>query len=131
WYYPGDLASIDKDGFVFLKGRSGLEVISRNGIELFAAEIEAVMAQHASVAEVAVVGVPRATSGEELVALVVPRGQAQHEALAQHCVNRLPVERRPDTVYYANALPKTPAGKLDRAAVKAVVMDQVRRRIGS
>ncbi|HLZ06410.1 MAG TPA: class I adenylate-forming enzyme family protein [Bradyrhizobium sp.] len=131
WYYPGDLACLDQDGFVYLKGRSGTEVISRDGIELFAAEIEAVIAQHASVAEVAIVGVPRAVAGEELVALVVPRGQAQHEALAQHCVSRLPVERRPDTVYYANALPKTGAGKLDRASVKAIVMDQVRRRIGS
>jgi acyl-coenzyme A synthetase/AMP-(fatty) acid ligase len=130
WYYPGDLASIDADGLVYLKGRSGTEVISRQNIELFAPEIEAVIARHASVAEVAVVGVPRATAGEELVALVVPRGQAQHEALAQYCVSFLPIERRPDTVYYANALPKTGAGKLDRATVKAIVMDQVRRRIG-
>ena len=129
WYYPGDLATIDEDGFVYLKGRSGADIISRNGIELFAAEIEAVMAQHASVAEVAVVGVPRAAAGEELVALVVPRGQAQHEALAQHCVRLLAAERRPDTIYYANALPKTAAGKLDRASVKAIVMDQVRRRV--
>lgn len=137
WYYPGDLASIDEDGFVYLKGRSGTEVISREGIELFAPEIEAVMAQHASVAEVAIVAVPRGAGAQgivqagaqELVALVVPRGQAEHEALAQHCVRHLPVERRPDTVYYANALPKTGAGKLDRAAVKAIVMEQVRRRM--
>jgi acyl-coenzyme A synthetase/AMP-(fatty) acid ligase len=130
WYYPGDLAAIDKDGFVYLKGRSGADIINRNGVELFAAEIEAVVARHASVAEVAVVGVPRAGSGEELVALVVPRGKAQHEALAQHCTRLLAAERRPDTVYYANALPKTAAGKLDRASVKAIVMDQVRRRVG-
>jgi acyl-coenzyme A synthetase/AMP-(fatty) acid ligase len=130
WYYPGDLAAIDKDGLVYLKGRSNAEVISRDGIELFAAEIEAVIARHAGVVEVAVVGVPRAGAGEELVALVVPRGQASHEALAQHCVNLLPAERRPDTIYYANALPKTAAGKLDRAGVKAIVMDQVRRRVG-
>ena len=43
----------------------------------------------------------------------------------------LPLERRPDTVYYANALPKTPAGKLDRATVKTIVMDQIRRRVGA
>jgi acyl-coenzyme A synthetase/AMP-(fatty) acid ligase len=130
WYYPGDLASIDEEGFVYLKGRSGVDVIRRAGGDLLAAEIETVMAQHVSVAEVAVVGVPRGAGGDELIALVVPCGQAQHAALAQHCVSRLPVERRPDTVYYANALPKTQAGKLDRAAVKAMATEQVRRRLG-
>jgi long-chain acyl-CoA synthetase len=129
WYYPGDFAYLDEAGYVFLKGRGTVDVISRDGIDLFATEIEAVIAQHASVAEIAIVGVPRAVPGEEIVALVVPRGDAQHEALAQHCRTRLPTERRPDTVYYANALPKTAAGKLDRARVKAIVMDQIQRRI--
>ena len=75
WYYPGDLASIDQDGYIFLKGRT-VNVIFRNGMELFVQEIEEVIATHPSVTEVAVGGVPRGGAGEELVAIVVPHGQA-------------------------------------------------------
>jgi acyl-coenzyme A synthetase/AMP-(fatty) acid ligase len=48
WYYPGDPAHIDEAGYIFLKGRS-IDVISRNGVEIFATEIEAVIAQHPDV----------------------------------------------------------------------------------
>jgi acyl-coenzyme A synthetase/AMP-(fatty) acid ligase len=134
WYYPGDAAHLDEAGYIFLKGRS-IDVINRNGVEIFATEIEAVIAQHPTVAEVAVVGVPRLMTGrmpqDELVALVVPRGQVQHEALARHCRSRLPQERWPDRVLYAQALPKTSAGKLDRARVKAIVTDELARRAGA
>jgi acyl-coenzyme A synthetase/AMP-(fatty) acid ligase len=130
WFYPGDSACLDEAGYIFLKGRAG-DVIRRNGIEIFAAEIEAVMAQHHTVVEAAVVGVPRPVPGDEIVALVVPRGPVQHEALAQHCKSRLPPERWPDAVFYAQALPKTAAGKIDRARVKAIVIGEIARRAGT
>jgi acyl-coenzyme A synthetase/AMP-(fatty) acid ligase len=131
WYYPGDAAHLDEAGYIFLKGRS-IDVINRNGVEIFAIEIEAVIAQHPDVAEVAIIGVPRLMSGrtpiDQIVALVVPRGQVQHEAVLEHCRSRLPTERWPDAVYYALALPKTAAGKLDRAQVRTIVMDEIARR---
>jgi long-chain acyl-CoA synthetase len=134
WYYPGDYAHIDDDGFIFLKGRSA-DVIQRNGIDIFAAEVEAAIAEHPSVAEVAVVGVSRQSPGRApvatMVALVVPRGQAQHEALVQHCHNRLPAERWPDMVFYAQVLPKTAAGKLDRVQVTRMVQNEIERRAGA
>ena len=127
WWYPGDYGHIDEAGYIFLTGRA-TEVIKRKGEALFAPDIEAVIAAHPSVAEVAVVGVPGAQSGEGLVALVVPRGKAQHEALARHCRSRLPPERWPDRVFYAQALPKTAAGKLDRRRVTELVMAEINRR---
>ncbi len=129
WHYPGDNALLDAGGYIHIRGRSA-DVIQRNGVEISATEIEAVIAQHASVSEVAVVGVPRPLPGDEVVALVVPRGPAQHEALAQHCQNRLPRERWPDRVFYTGALPKTSGGKLDRTEVKAMVMAEISRRAG-
>ena len=123
WYYPGDRARIDQAGYIFLQGRSS-DAIRRAGSEFFPVEIEAVMAEHSSVAEVAVVGVPGPLREDEIVALVVPRGRAEHDALAAHCRSRLHPERRPDRVYYADALPKTAAGKLDRVRVRAIVMQQ-------
>jgi acyl-coenzyme A synthetase/AMP-(fatty) acid ligase len=126
WYYPGDLGHMDAAGYVFLKGRDA-DVITRGGHQLFAADIESVIALHPAVAEVAVVGVPRPFSGDELVALVVERGEGQHEALAQHCRTQLPAARWPDRVFYAPFLPKTPAGKLDRNRVKDMVMNEIER----
>ena len=126
WYYPGDLAHLDEDGYIFLKGRA-VDVIYRGGSELFAGDIEAVIALHPAVAEVAIVGVPRALSGDELVALVVARAQGQHEAIAQHCRARLPAAHWPDRVFYAPFLPKTPGGKLDRGRIKEMIVNEIQR----
>ncbi len=126
WYYPGDHGHIDAAGYIFLQGR-GADVIERDGQQLFAPDIESVIALHPAVAEVAVVGIPRPFSGDELVALVVARGEPQHEAVAQHCRTRLPAGRWPDRVFYAPSLPKTPAGKLDRNRVKDLVMNAIQR----
>jgi long-chain acyl-CoA synthetase len=126
WYYPGDCARIDREGYIFLQGRYS-DAIRRAGSEVFPSEIEAAMAEHFSVAEVAVVGVPGPLREDEMVALVVPRGRADHEALAVHCRSRLPPERRPDRVFYADTLPRTAAGKLDRVRVRAIVMQQTER----
>jgi acyl-coenzyme A synthetase/AMP-(fatty) acid ligase len=133
WFYPGDSGHLDEAGYVFLKGRDS-DVIRRRGAAIFAAEIEAVIAQHPGVTEVAVVGVPRQAIGvfeEELVALVATRGEIRHEALAQHCQARLPSEHWPDRLFYAPALPKTAGGKLDRARVRAIVLDQIASRGGA
>jgi acyl-coenzyme A synthetase/AMP-(fatty) acid ligase len=129
WYYPGDLASIDADGYIFLKGRSA-DIIFRNGVEVFAQEIEEVMAVHPSVREVAVVGVPRNGPGEEMVAIVVAHGQAQHDALAEHCRAKLPSERWPDRVFYAQSLPRTPGGKIDRGQIKQIAITETQRQAG-
>jgi long-chain acyl-CoA synthetase len=129
WYYPGDFAHIDDAGYIFLRGRAA-EVITRNGVALFAVEIERVIALHPSVAEVAIVGVPRPVPGDELVGLVVPRGEAQHEALAQHCRLQLPAERWPDRIFYAQSLPLTAGGKLDRGRVREMVMNEIQRQTG-
>ena len=126
WYYPGDLGHTDAAGYIFLKGRDA-DVIARGGDKLFAAEIESIIALHPSVTEVAVVGVPRPFGGDELVALVVERGQGQHEALAAHCRSQLPAARWPDRVFYTPFLPKTPAGKLDRNRIKDMVMNEIER----
>jgi acyl-coenzyme A synthetase/AMP-(fatty) acid ligase len=126
WYYPGDIGHRDEAGYIYLKGRPE-DVIHRDGQELFAADIESVIALHSSVAEVAVVAVPRPFAPDELVALVVARQEGQHEALAAHCQARLPAGRWPERVFYAPSLPKTPAGKLDRNRVKDLVMNEIDR----
>jgi long-chain acyl-CoA synthetase len=130
WYYPGDIGYLDAEGYIFIKGRT-VDLIQRPGGDIYSSDIEAVIAQHPTVQEVAAVGLPRASGpGEEIVAVVVTRGEAQHEALAQHCRTKLPPERWPDRVFYTQSLPKTPGGKLDRMQVKSMANVEIKRRAG-
>jgi len=130
WYYPADNVHLDAAGYIRIGGRSA-DMVRRKGVEFFATEIEAVIAQHPNIAEVAVVGVPRPVGGDEVVALVVPRGPGEHAALAQYCQSRLPQDRWPDRVFYTASLPKTASSKLDRSAIKALVMTEISRRVGT
>ncbi|HMK66942.1 MAG TPA: class I adenylate-forming enzyme family protein [Stellaceae bacterium] len=119
WFYPGDLASIEAENFLVLKGRSS-DLIVRRGIEIQPTEIEAVLVEHPAVAEAAVCGKPSLSIGEEVIALVVSRGESQHEDLSQHLLGRLPQEKLPDRIIYTQALPKTSIGKVNRQEVKAM-----------
>ncbi|MFX6980546.1 hypothetical protein ABTH98_20195, partial [Acinetobacter baumannii] len=65
WFYPGDLAAIDADGFVCLRGRREAGII-RGGINISPAEIEAVLTAHPAVLEAAIVPRASAALGEEV-----------------------------------------------------------------
>ena len=121
WYYPGDRAIMDEAGYIYLKGRAS-DLIVRRGVEILPSEVEAVVASHDSVAEVVVVGRPAPGIGEEVVALVVARGEPKHEDLTQHCVGRLAPEKVPGQIVYAKALPKTANGKFNIAEIKALAL---------
>ena len=121
WYYPGDLASLDGEGYLHLRGRSS-DLIAGDGVEFLPNEVEAVLAAHASVVEAAVVGRPARDGHEEAVAVVATRGAPEHEAIAAHLMQHLPPAKRPRQIVYAKALPRTPNGKIDRVAVKRMAI---------
>ncbi len=127
WYYPGEFGYLDGDGYLFLKGRVS-DVVRRSGIELFPTEIEEALASHPGVREAAVVGVPSAPHGHELVAVVVKEGEPSHNDIAQHCRARLTPEKWPDRIFYAAALPMTSGGKPDRVQVRTMVQEEIARR---
>jgi acyl-CoA synthetase (AMP-forming)/AMP-acid ligase II len=125
WCYTGDIGHLDADGFLYLKGR-GTDIIRRGGIDLFAPEIEAALIAHPAVADAAVVGLPRAGRGDEVVAFVVKRGDLAHDDLARHIRARLTQGRYPDRVFYLDALPRIPGGKVNRIRLMEVAAEQVR-----
>ena len=110
---------LDEDGYLFLSDRRA-DLILSGGVNLYPAEIEAVLAQHPDVAEVAVVGVPHAEMGEQVHAGVVPRGGAALEAAALDgwCRDRLAGPKRPRSWEVAEELPRSEAGKLLRRILK-------------
>jgi acyl-CoA synthetase (AMP-forming)/AMP-acid ligase II len=129
-YYPGDIGVIDAHGYLHLKGRIS-DLISRRGIDIYPAEIESVLAAHPNVAEAAVVGILGAGGQEQVVAVIVPRGEADLESVAQHIRAHLRPEKHPNQLFWANAIPKTGPGKIDKATLRVNVMNRMKSAVPS
>lgn len=114
WYYPGDLASIDADGFVFLQGRVK-DMIIRGGVNIFPRDVEKVLLECGGVTDAAVIGTPSREFGEELVAFVVSPSGVTREALLAHCAAHLAPYKVPRRVLFVDGLPRNSSGKLVKA----------------
>ena len=75
WLHTGDIGRMDEDGFFFFTSRLK-RMIKSSGFNVFPSQVEAALHEHPSVAEVCVVGVPDASQGERVVAVVVPADEA-------------------------------------------------------
>jgi acyl-CoA synthetase (AMP-forming)/AMP-acid ligase II len=109
WYRTGDLADVDDEGYVTIVGRAG-DLIRSGGEAIVPGEVEAVVAEHPAVAEVAVVGLADPSWGEIVCAVVVPTADADAptvDELAAHCEGRLAKFKRPRRVVAVDAIPRT------------------------
>jgi acyl-CoA synthetase (AMP-forming)/AMP-acid ligase II len=121
WIRTGDLARIDERGLVCLAGRS-TEMFIRGGYNVYPAEVEATLAAHPGVAEVAVVPRPDPVMGEIGVAVVAPADPAAPPSLADvrdFLAGRLAGYKLPEALRVVPELPLTPMQKLDRRALVA------------
>ncbi len=121
WLRTGDLGRIDTNGLLRLAGRSK-EMFIRGGYNVFPAEVEAELAGHPLVADVAVVPRPDDVMGEIGVAVVVPidRDHAPTlEDLRVHLAERVARYKHPEAIRIVDALPLTSMHKLDRTALAA------------
>ena len=120
WFYPGDLACILDSGHVVLRGRDK-DVINRGGVNIYPAEIEAILIQIASIREVAVLGEPSKKYGETVVACIVCDEPVAEAILDQHCKNNLAPYKVPSRYLLTDNLPKKPSGKLDKERLLALL----------
>jgi acyl-CoA synthetase (AMP-forming)/AMP-acid ligase II len=121
WLRTGDLARIDDRGLVRLAGRRR-EMFIRGGYNVYPAEVEAALAAHPGVADVAVVPRPDPVMGEIGVAVVVPADPAAPPTLAgirEFLAGRIAAWKQPEAVRVVAGLPLTPMQKLDRRALVA------------
>ncbi len=119
WLRTGDLARLDERGLVRLAGRAK-EMFIRGGYNVYPAEVEAALAAHPAVAEVAVVPRPDPVMGEVGVAVVVPRDPAAPPSLDDlggFLDGRVAAYKRPEALRIVDALPLTPMQKIDRRAL--------------
>ena len=110
----GDLGRLDDEGYLYLEGRRQDLVIS-GGVNVYPAEVEAVLARAPGVAEVAVFGVEDEDWGQRLCAAVV--GDAGEEVLRRHAEAHLAPYKRPKTYLWLEELPRSATGKLLRRAL--------------
>ncbi|QYJ04798.1 acyl--CoA ligase [Nocardioides panacisoli] len=107
----GDHGRIDEDGYVHLEGRRE-DLIITGGVNVYPAEVEAVLSEHPDVADVAVYGVPDPEWGHRVCAAVV--GGADEEALRDFARERLVPAKRPKDYRTLTSLPRTSTGKVQR-----------------
>lgn len=107
----GDVGRLDGDGYLYLEGRRE-DLVITGGVNVYPAEVEAVLARVAGVDEVAVFGVEDEDWGQRLCAAVVG-GASEHE-LRRHVDEHLAPYKRPKTYVRLPVLPRTPTGKLLR-----------------
>jgi acyl-CoA synthetase (AMP-forming)/AMP-acid ligase II len=119
WLRTGDLARVDREGYIFIVDRKK-EMLVSGGFNVYPSEVESVLAQHPAVYEVCVVGVPDDHWGETVKAVVVLREGAKSTdgEIMDFCRGRLADFKRPRSVDFVPQLPKNGNGKLSRKDVR-------------
>lgn len=124
WYRTGDLGRLDVHGRLYVCGRLE-DVVNRGGIKVACAEVDAALARHPGLADAAVIPVDDPVLGEAICACVVPvDGELPPLAgVRDFLAAGLARHKLPDEVRVVASIPRSPAGKLDRAALTAVAAD--------
>jgi O-succinylbenzoate-CoA ligase len=120
WLYSGDVATMDKDGFVTIQDRTKDMIIS-GGENVYPAEIENVILSHPKVSEVAVIGQPSEKWGESPLAVVVRADDSlRADEVLDHCNGKLARFKLPKAVEFIDEIPRNPTGKV----LKRVLREQ-------
>jgi len=124
YYFPGDGAKRDEDGYFWLLGRVD-DVLNVAGHRIGTMEVESALVDHPAVAEAAVVGKHHDLKGQAIAAFVTLKaGQTAKdelkEELRQHVANKIGALARPDDVLFSADLPKTRSGKIMRRLLRDI-----------
>ena len=121
WFHSGDLGRFDSDGYLYIVGRKR-EMMKVGGEIVFEPELEVAIHKHASIAEVAVIGVADNLRGEVPKAFIVLKEGAGLTAdeLRYFCREHLAHFKVPHYFEFVNALPKNRAGKIDKEKLRGV-----------
>lgn len=115
FFRTGDLASMDEDGYFFLRDRLK-RMINASGYKVWPTEVENAMYEHPAIHEACVIAVPDGRRGESVKALVVlkpaQRGHVAEEDIVAWCRERMAVYKAPRVVEFLESLPKSGTGKI-------------------
>ena len=113
WFYTGDLATIDEEGYILIVDRAK-DMILSGGENIASAEIERVLYAHPAVLECAVIAVPDDTWGEVPKALIILKNgqRATESEILDHCRQHLAGFKVPKSIDFTDSLPKGGTGKI-------------------
>ena len=132
-FTTGDVGWIDAEGYLYLTDRK-IDMIISGGVNIYPAEIEAVLASHPQVQDVAVIGVPHPEFGEEVKAVVQPVPGVEPnarlaETLEGHCRGALAGYKVPRSFDFREEMPRTETGKLQKRLLRDAYWAGAERRI--
>jgi acyl-coenzyme A synthetase/AMP-(fatty) acid ligase len=119
WFYPGDIARIDREGIVTIEGRAD-DMVNVGGAKISLGEIERALASHPDVIEVAAFRAASPQGWDLLMAAVVARSALDEQALLQYARARLG-KRSPTRIFRLDALPRNAMGKIVRRELASLL----------
>ena len=129
YYFTGDGANRDKDGYYWVTGRVD-DVINVSGHRMGTAEVESALVLHDAVAEAAVVGFPHDVKGQGIYAYVTLNVGEEYtnelmEELKRQVRNVIGPIATPDVIHWAPSLPKTRSGKIMRRILRKIATNEI------
>ena len=128
WFHTGDLVRRDAEGNFFFVDRKK-NVIRRSGENISAVEVESVLNQHPAVKSSAVAATPDAVRGDEVLACIVLRQDADQtakqqiaESIVDHALAQLAYYKAPGYIAFIDTLPLTPSQKIQRGELRALAL---------
>lgn len=126
WLHTGDLGRQDANGYVYLVDRKKFMIVT-GAYNVYPVVVENVIAEHPSVREVCVVGIPDERWGEAVCAVIVPDGDLTAEMVSAFCRDRLATFEVPKRIDFVDGLPRGATGKV----LKREVRDRYRAQAGA
>jgi len=117
WFITGDMGVIDADGYVQLVGREK-DLIITGGLNVYPAEVEALLDDRDDIAEAAVIGVPHPDFGEAVVAVVQPAGAFEADAVREALRKDLAAFKVPKQIIALPELPRNTMGKIQKKLLR-------------
>ncbi len=132
-FTTGDIGYLDDEGYLWLSDRK-IDMIISGGVNIYPAEIEAVIAEHQGVADVSVIGVPDEEYGEAVKAVVECSAGYQGDSefskeLLQLCNQKLAGYKRPKSIDFVSELPRTGTGKILKRKLREPYWEGLERSI--
>ncbi|HHW35883.1 MAG TPA: long-chain-fatty-acid--CoA ligase [Bacillales bacterium] len=126
WFYTGDLATMDEEGYIYIVDRKK-DIIIVGGYNVYPREVEEVLYKHPAVVEASVIGIPDGEYGEKVKAYVTVKDeQITTNEIIQFCQERLVKYKIPSQVEFLKELPKNSTGKILRRELRTLLETQLK-----
>lgn len=125
WFYTGDLATVDQNGYIRIAGRKK-DVIIRGGYNIYPAEVENVYRLHPDVLDVCVLGVPNEVLGEETHVFIKLKKNSMvtEESLRMYAVGKIAKYKIPDKIIMIEEMPRLYNGKINKKSLRLLARRQ-------